>query len=117
VTDAFGAFSVTVPAGRIFVLGDARNVAVDSRSHLADQSGTLAVEQVVGPAVAVASPPWRARLLGGVADAPLLLPGTALAGAGVVMLVIAVWPGLRRLGQAIPRRRSKDVVETTGRPI
>ena len=64
-------FDLVVPAGRIFVMGDHRDLSADSRCHLSDLSldgppGTVAfvpLDKVVGPAFAIAAPFSRARIL------------------------------------------------------
>lgn len=48
---------VTVPAGRMFVMGDHRNASADSRAHLNDQhQGTVPVDAVIGRAFVVLWP-------------------------------------------------------------
>jgi signal peptidase I len=44
-------FDVTVPQGRIFVMGDNRTASADSRYHLNEDQGTVPVENVVGRVV------------------------------------------------------------------
>lgn len=46
---SYRTFSLTVPPGRLWVLGDNRDQALDSRAHQGDPGvGTIAVKNVVG---------------------------------------------------------------------
>ncbi len=57
-------FSITVPAGRLWVMGDHRNVSYDSRGHTGDPGGgTIPESQVVGRAFVILWPPSRFRVL------------------------------------------------------
>jgi signal peptidase I len=57
-------FSITVPAGRLWVMGDHRNVSYDSRGHVgAPGGGTIPESQVVGRAFLILWPPSRFRVL------------------------------------------------------
>jgi signal peptidase I len=63
-------FTVVVPRDRIFVMGDHRDLSADSRCHLSDvsqqgrgQTAFVPIDDVVGPAFAIASPFDRAKRL------------------------------------------------------
>ena len=52
-------FDVTVPDGRVFVMGDNRGDSSDSRFHLDVEDGTVPLDNVVGRVVAVIWPASR----------------------------------------------------------
>ncbi len=57
-------FNITVPAGRLWVMGDNRAVSDDSRGHMMDPGGgTIPESKVIGRAFAIAWPPSRWRIL------------------------------------------------------
>ncbi|MGW1026853.1 signal peptidase I [Streptomyces sp. NPDC002577] len=60
VDDQGGQFKITVPKGKIWVMGDHRQNSLDSRYHQNDSGGgAVPVDNVVGRAVVIAWPPTR----------------------------------------------------------
>ena len=104
---AFG--PVTVPAGRLWVMGDHRSDSADSRAHCNSRSprrcdpvaSTVAVNNVIGKAVAIVWPPSRWRTLGTPAtfkdDASAVLGATLPLGSGLAVTVpLLLWRRRRR---------------------
>ena len=104
---------VTVPEGRLWVMGDHRSASADSKAHMDDKySGTIGVDDVIGKASVIVWPPSRIGLLddpdiqgvdaagtpvggpfGAGAAAGLVTPGAA----GAALTVpIALWRRRRR---------------------
>jgi len=54
-------FDVTVPKGRLWVMGDNRAGSADSRAHMQDHNGTIPANDVIGRAFVVVWPPsdWK----------------------------------------------------------
>jgi signal peptidase I len=54
-------FDVTVPKGRLWVMGDHRAQSADSRAHLNDHDGTVPTKDVIGRSFVVVWPPsdWK----------------------------------------------------------
>lgn len=116
-------FEVTVPPGRLWVMGDHRAVSADSRAHLDDPGGgTVPADKVIGRAFVVVWPPSQA---GGLPipetfEQPALVTASAAApyAAGVAgaVPIVAVSRRLRRRRRsaALPPRRRGSRVSRTG---
>ena len=105
---------VTVPEGRLWVMGDHRSASADSKAHIDDKyAGTIGVEDVIGKASVIVWPPSRIGLLDdpdiqdveAAAAAPAARPVAPTAAAGLVApgaagllltLPIAAWRVRRR---------------------
>jgi signal peptidase I len=96
---------VTVPQGRLWVMGDHRSNSADSRVHLTDKfSGTVAVDDVIGKAALIVWPLNRFSILHAPDiqgnDAAALPPAVGLAAA----VPVVVWRRSRRGGPEGPPR-------------
>jgi signal peptidase I len=94
---------VTVPKGRMWVMGDHRDQSADSRAHIADpDQGTVAAHDVIGKAFVIVWPPSRWATLGN--------PATFSTATTVGGDLVLVAPFTLGLGVAVPwvrRRRGR----------
>jgi signal peptidase I len=102
---AFG--PVTVPEGRLWVMGDHRSASADSKAHVGDKySGTIAVDDVIGKAAVIVWPVSRFGLLDS--------PDIQAADAGAMAVVAPAVPLAVGLAGAVPlvawrRRRGSSL--------
>jgi signal peptidase I len=98
---AFG--PVTVPEGRLWVMGDHRSASADSKAHIGDEnSGTVAVDDVIGRAALIVWPLDRFGTLGspdiqgteaaGVPARPMPVSGAAAVAAPYAMGLVGAVP-------------------------
>jgi signal peptidase I len=101
-------FSITVPAGRLWVMGDHRSVSWDSRGHMSDPgNGTVPENHVVGRAFVIVAPVSRWRIL----PIPPTFEQQRLAAAGTAM---AAGPALG--GPMAPRLHGTAVLGALALP-
>jgi signal peptidase I len=96
---------VTVPAGRLWLMGDHRDQSSDSRVHITDpDQGTVSTDDVIGKAFVIIWPISRWETLGTPSDyggggrSPWTLP--LLIGIPVVVAAGLVWSSVRRRRRA-----------------
>ncbi|WP_395363977.1 signal peptidase I [Streptomyces sp. YH02] len=108
-------FSVTVPAGNLFLLGDDRHTSLDSRTHMEEagqgsvpRSSVIArVDAVIWPAKGLLDRPTGfAGLPGGISEPGPVMPllGAIAAGGLLVLLGGAYGPVVRLAGRLTERR-------------
>ena len=100
-------FNTTVPAGRLWVMGDHRIVSYDSRGHMGDPGGgTIPESGVLGRAFVIIWPPSRWGILNIPAtfEQPQLNASNAAAGGSTAALVAAMDNGtpIQSAGSALP---------------
>jgi signal peptidase I len=100
-------FNITVPSGRLWVMGDNRSVSYDSRGHVGDPGGgTIPESGVLGRAFVIIWPPsrWGFLDIPATFEQPQLNASNAAAGGSTAALVTAMDNGtpVQAAGSALP---------------
>ncbi|RZU32722.1 signal peptidase I [Blastococcus saxobsidens] len=109
---------VTVPEGRLWVMGDHRSASADSKAHMGDEyAGTIAVDDVIGKASLIV---WPIDRFGTLDDPDIQgmeaagAPAAPVGGPGSPVGAVAALPYAVGLAGAVPltawrrRRRERD---------